>query len=94
MNYKCYIISYDLRSPYQNYEALYKAIKSFSYWGKITESTWAILAENTHNATSIRNYLQNYIDKDDRIFVIRSGKEAAWNNTFAEDEWMQKCLII
>ena len=89
---KCYIIMYDLRAPGRNYAQLYDAIKSYQIWGKITESTWAIVTEADH--VSIRNYLMQFIDSNDRIMVIRSGQHAAWNNTLANNEWLQKNLIL
>jgi FAD/FMN-containing dehydrogenase len=86
---KCYIITYDLRK-FRNYDALYFAIKSYGTWGKITESTWAIVTNQ--NTAEIRNYLLNFIDDDDRLFVIKSGGEAAWQNTIAENHWLQQHL--
>lgn len=86
---KCYIITYDLRK-FRNYDALYNAIKSYGTWGKITESTWAIV---TYQSTAqIRDYLLNYIDNDDRLFVLKSGGEAAWQNVIAENNWLQQHL--
>lgn len=88
-NMKCYIITYDLRK-FRNYDALYFAIKSYGTWGKITESTWAIVTNQS--TAEIRNYLLNFIDNDDRLFVIKSGGEAAWQNTIAENHWLQQHL--
>ncbi|MEQ9468291.1 MAG: CRISPR-associated protein Cas2 [Ekhidna sp.] len=87
---KSYIISYDLRSPGRNYNALYDAIKSYGTWGKVTESTWAIIT--TQSAAQIRDYLLKHIDVNDRIFVIKSGGEAAWRNVIAENDWLKKHL--
>lgn len=89
---KCYIIVYDLRTPGRNYAQLYDAIKSYQIWGKITESTWAIVTETDH--VSIRNYLMQFIDQNDRIMVIRSGQHAAWNNALANNEWLQRNLTL
>ena len=86
---KCYIITYDLRK-FRNYDALYNAIKSYGTWGKITESTWAIVTYQ--NTAQIRDYLLNYIDNDDRLFVLKSGGEAAWQNVIAENNWLQQHL--
>lgn len=52
MNYQCFIVSYDLRSPYRNYTGLYVALKSYSAWGKITESTWAIITPDQYTSVS------------------------------------------
>lgn len=86
---KCYIISYDL--VYQrNYENLWNAIKSYSYWAKITESTWAVKTDRS--AAEIREHLSGCTDADDRIFVIKSGVEAAWKNAICKNEWLKNNL--
>jgi hypothetical protein len=85
-----YIISYDLRKPGQNYEQLYEAIKSYGTWAKINESLWAIVT--TSNATQVRDKLLAHIDSNDRLFVIKSGVEAAWKNSICKNEWLKERL--
>ena len=87
----CYIIIYDLRAPGRNYNSLYEAIKSYGTWGKLTESAWAIVT--TDDYVQIRNHLMRYIDSDDRIMVIKSGQEAAWNNAKASSDWIKKNIV-
>lgn len=87
----CYIVIYDLCSPGQNYEELYKKLKSFPHWGKLSESAWAIIS--SLDAVAIRDCLSLLIDKNDRLFVVRSGTEAAWQNMFASNEWIKKNII-
>lgn len=86
-----YIILYDLCAPNRNYDELYKAIKAFGTWGKITESAWAIVS--TWDSAKIRDYLMQYIDKDDRLFVMLSGQDAAWYRAIAETEWLKNNLV-
>lgn len=86
---KCYIISYDLRKD-RNYDELYKAIKSYGTWAHIAESTWAIATDQT--AAEVRTYLAQYLDSDDRVFVVRSGREAAWRNVLCRSEWLKSNL--
>lgn len=86
----CYIVIYDLTKPVRNYTGLYSALKSYEKWGKITESTWAIVTDS--NAVDIRSYLLSFLDNDDRLMVIKSGQEAAWNNAKASNEWLQNNL--
>ena len=81
-----YIISYDLRKQ-RNYDALYEAIKSYGTWAKITESTWAIVTSSS--AVQIRDHLSSVVDNDDRLFVIKSGVEAAWKNAICKTEWLK-----
>ncbi|WP_300796599.1 hypothetical protein [uncultured Bacteroides sp.] len=87
----CYIISYDLCQPGMNYENLYKAIKSFPIWGRLTESTWAIVSERNH--IEIRDLLIQHIDLNDRLIVVLSGKSAAWSKVIAPNEWVKSNLI-
>lgn len=88
----CFIISYDLCSPSQDYNQLYSAIKSFGTWGRLTESTWAIVTDST--VVQIRNFLMRFIDNDDRLIVIKGGKEAAWVHTIADNNWIQQNLAL
>lgn len=87
----CYIVLYDLCSPGQNYEELYKKLKSYLQWGKLTESAWAVVS--SQDAASIRDSLSALIDKNDRLLVIKSGTAAAWQNLLASNEWIKQNII-
>lgn len=91
MTQHCYIISYDLCQPRRNYSQLYTALQSFPNWGRLTDSTWAIVSEQT--TVQIRDYLNQYIDSTDRLIVIRSGQSAAWTKVLANDEWVKTNLV-
>ena len=86
---KCYIISYDLRRN-RNYDALYDAIKSYPKWARIVESTWAVVTSKS--AVQIRDHLIQVLDDDDRVFVVKSGAEAAWRNVRCRDKWLKDNL--
>lgn len=88
----CFIITYDLCNPGRDYSSLYGALKAFPKWGKITESTWAVVSDS--NAIGIRDHLLGFIDSNDRLFVIKSGREAAWNRAFADNQWLKDNLIL
>jgi len=81
-----YIISYDLIES-DNYLPLYEAIKSYYNWGRITESTWAIVTDQT--ATMVRDHLSLYMKPRDRIMVVKSAKVAAWSNVLANNDWVR-----
>ena len=85
-----YIISYDLKKPGQNYDQLYEAIKSYGTWARINESVWAVVT--TNSAVYIRDHLTGFIDTNDRLFVIKSGVEAAWRNSICKNEWLKEHL--
>lgn len=82
---------YDLRNPGRNYSDLYEAIKSYQTWGKITESVWAIVSNN--NPNDIATFLHQFIDRNDRLMIIQSSRNAAWYNAIAEKEWLQQNLV-
>ena len=88
----CYIVGYDLCQPGRDYSSLYMALKGFPKWGKITESLWAVVSDS--NTVQIRDYLMSYIDSNDRLFVILSGKEAAWNRLLADNQWLKDNLVL
>lgn len=84
-----YIISYDLRGE-RDYDALYEAIKSCGSWAHITESMWAVVTTKT--AVQVRDHLSSVMDQDDRIFVVKSGVEAAWRNVICKNQWLKDNL--
>lgn len=84
-----YLITYDLRNK-RDYDSLYSAIKSYGTWAKITESSWAIVTDQT--AIQIRDYLSKFLDEDDRVFVAKYGGAAAWRNVIAKNEWFHQHL--
>lgn len=69
MDKKLYLISYDLRNPDRNYEELYSGIKSFGYWWHQSGSVWMLVSDKS--STDVRNYLSQYIDKNDKLFVAQ-----------------------
>ena len=83
---------YDLIAPGRNYQGLYDAIKSYKKWGKLTESCWAIVT--TSSAVEIRNYLQCFMDNNDRLMIIKGGGEAAWRNMMADSQWLKQHLAL
>ena len=85
-----YIITYDLMAPGKDYNNLYTAIKSCGAWAKVVYSTWAIKTDLS--AVQVRDYLIQHMDANDRLFVIKSGREAAWRGTICNGEWLQNNL--
>ena len=84
--FHCFIVSYDLCQPGRNNDELYAALKNFHNWGKLTESTWAVVSQLT--AVEIRDLLMRYIDSNDRLIVVKGGKSAAWNRMLAKNQWL------
>lgn len=86
----CFIISYDLRGTGRNYDQLYAAIKSYGRWAHINESLWAVVTDK--DAVAVRDHLTQYMDRNDRIFVIKSGVAAAWRSSMCKNEWLKENL--
>lgn len=86
----CYVITYDLKAPGRNYDSLIGAIKTYSKWAKVNESVWAVVTDK--NSVQIRDHLASFVDPNDRLFVIKSGVEAAWRNSICKSEWLKENL--
>ncbi|MDD5198044.1 MAG: CRISPR-associated protein Cas2 [Candidatus Gracilibacteria bacterium] len=80
-----YIVSYDLINN-KDYSSLTDKIKSYGTYAKILESLWAVSTEQS--AKILANNLLSTMDNDDRIFVLKSGQEAAWKNALCTDKWL------
>ncbi len=89
MNNKCYIIIYEL-FPQRNVDDFHIAIKSYGTWAKINSNTWAVVTSNS--AIEVRDNLKRYLTPSDRIFVVKSGIEAAWINAECSNEWLKNNL--
>lgn len=84
------IITYDLCADGKNYDELYKYLKSFPHWARITESTWFVSSQKS--CVAIRNEIKKLTDSDDRIFVATLTGEAAWRNCICDTDYLKKCL--
>ena len=84
-----YLISYDMALR-GDYNTLYDAIQSYGAWARITDSTWAVLTE--YSAPMIRDHLSEYLPDGSRLFVVRSGDEAAWQYVNCSNEWLEGIL--
>lgn len=74
-----------------NKAAIRSYIKEYPGWARITDSSWAIVSDN-ERAKDIRNDLIELVGEEGRVFVVRSGTEAAWKNPRARNEWFKKNL--
>ena len=84
-----FIVVFDI-SKDGNPSGLEEKFKTYEGWAKTTESSWAIASEK--KASEIRNELVPYIGSTGRIFILKSGKAAAWRNVFASNDWFKKNL--
>ncbi|HEK0966005.1 TPA: CRISPR-associated endonuclease Cas2 [Proteus mirabilis] len=84
-----YLISYDLIKE-KDYEKIYDAIKSFGTWARVTESVWIVVSDLS--CSELRDKLSEYMDNDDRLFVLKSSGIAAWRNVRCRNEWLKTYL--
>jgi hypothetical protein len=66
-----YLITYDLvgtDETSEDYKRLIEEIKSYSDYVKLQKSVWAV--ESFLSAAEIFDYLEPFIDSDDRLLVI------------------------
>lgn len=66
------LISYDLKEPGRNYEALYDEIKKAGTWWHHLDSTWIIQTEFTPKQWYQR--LTPHLDRNDTILIIQVSK--------------------
>ena len=88
---KCYIVTFDVSD-----EAARKQVRerlmAYGHFCPIHEHCWAIVSGQT--AAQIRDHLGEVLGPKDRLFVVRSGTEAAWLNSHGpkHNEWLKKYL--
>lgn len=74
-----------------NVDAVRSYLKQFKAYAPITNNSWAIITSKP--ASVVRSEIVERIDKEDKVFVIRSGTEAAWfNQKQAVTNWLKKHL--
>ena len=88
---KCYIVSFQIpvRARRDQLRAL---LKTYGGYCPINNTCWAITTEK--RASEVRDHLKTALASGDRLFVVRSGTEAAWRNAISErhSEWLKKNL--
>lgn len=86
-----YVITYDLRAPGRNYDDLIGHLKSYGTWARPTESTWVIVTDDS--AVQVRDAAKQYIDSNDKLFVVESGGVGAWKSLpQSTTDWLRKYL--
>lgn len=84
-----YSITYDLSNPGRDYETLANGIKKYGYWWHQTGSVWIIAANGTTTA-QIRDYLKQFMDQNDKLFIAKlNGEWAAFGFTQEEYDWIK-----
>lgn len=82
-----YIVIFESKN---NAQQIRNHLRSFNGWAKITNNAFAVMSTKT--SSQIRDELMTIKGSGDRIFVIKSGVVAAWNNAAASSGWLKKNL--
>ena len=70
-------ISYDLKSPGQNYDRVITAIKGLGSWAKVQYSLWFV--SSTYTAKQAAEIVRRAQDSNDTLIVIdATNNDAAW----------------
>lgn len=71
-----FLITYDLRAPGRNYDALHRLLGTTWRGQRVAESVW--LAELVGPAPAIRDAIVRVLDRNDRIVVIELRARFDW----------------
>lgn len=87
----CYIVTFEV-SDISRKSQLKEKLKQYDMYCPIHDNCWAIVTDQT--AVQVREFVDAVLNSADRIFVIRSGSEAAWRNTYGDQNsnWLKKHL--
>lgn len=87
----CYIISFEVDDA-SRAGKIKQALKNYKAFCPINKRCWAVATDS--KAKDIRDRLSPILTPQDRLFVIRSGTEAAWRNAYGpkNSEWLKKYL--
>jgi len=87
----CYIVAFEVSSQTTRLKLVEK-LKDYKTYCPINTNCWAIVTDQ--KATQIRDNLTPALEANDKIFVIKSGVEAAWRNVYStkNSEWLKEKL--
>jgi hypothetical protein len=69
------LVTFDLNRPHQNYEQLNEQLRTLPSAVRYQQSSWIVRWPGT--ALQLRLFLQNFIDPDDKLMVVKISS-AAW----------------
>lgn len=85
-----YLVSYDLIGK-KDYERLFEHLRTYTTRARPLASLWTIVTEKS--ATEIRDGINQYVDADDKVLVVKSAGVGAWRGLSAEvTDWLKKHL--
>lgn len=85
-----FMLSYDLRQPGRNYQALHNELKRLDSV-RILESVWLLDVPQT--ASQLRDAVASYLDRNDGVLVVEITSSAMWayiNPIGSSGAWLQR----
>jgi hypothetical protein len=92
-NMNTILVAYDLIGTDESsadYQRLIKRIKEYPNWAKVLYSTFIV--KTSWSPSQVRDDLDKYLDRNDRIFVAALTGVAAWRNVICDSDWLKKNL--
>lgn len=88
----CYIVTFTIANIEKRNQLKEHLRANYSGVCPIHENCWAILTEQ--KSAEVRDKLMQLIEPSDRLFIIKSGLEAAWNGTYGTKnaDWLKENL--
>ena len=86
-----YIVTFEVDDDFKKNQIKEK-LKQYSGYCPIHDNCWAVISDQ--RTVQIRDFLNKDLSASDRVFVIRSGVEAAWTNPYStkNSEWLRERL--
>ena len=86
-----YIVAFNVNSE-ESRNRVREELKKYSSYCPIHKYCWAI--ETDEKAITIRDKIKTVLQLEESVFVIRSGTEAAWYNSYGEknNNWLKEKL--
>ena len=83
-----YIICFEIKNP-NHIKSVEDKLIEYGTWARINANCWSIVTDQS--AVIIRDSLKD-LAPGEYIFVIKSGVEAAWTNSYASNDWLRRNL--
>jgi CRISPR/Cas system-associated endoribonuclease Cas2 len=74
-----FYVAYDLDKPGQNYPELWNELESLGA-KRVQDSVWVLASDSS--SSDIRDTLQQYVDSNDRLLVVKSAGTAWFRPIF------------
>lgn len=87
----CFLVNFEV-SDESTADAVRAKLKEYKIYCPMTKTCWAIVTQK--KAAEVVDEIGPVLKSGDRIFVVRSGTEGAWRNSYGpkNSDWLKKHL--